>query len=256
MKKVLALLALSLVLAACSSTEVPLATDNLFLSEGNTDIETQTYYNRPLAIYEVTIENLSKQGQPFTPPVAATHPPYLRLFIPGFRTINGVKEIAENGNVAPLADGLAKSRFVTDSLIVLGAAGDPPPIFSGAKRSFQIQGRPGDAISYVAMLICTNDGFTGITTYLPYSIGQTSTRYSVAYDAGTEINTEAYADIVPPCAQITVGQNKGGTDQSNPALAENSVTKLHRNIRGNGDLTKAIHAWPEPVAKISIKRIK
>lgn len=248
------ILALSLVLAACSSPQAPEATnsDDTFLTEGEASFDTQGYYQSTVATYEVTIENLSK-GQPFTPPVAATHPRYLRLFIPGYRTTEGVRQIAENGNVTPLAEGLANSRFVTDSLVALG---DPPPILPGASRSFEIQGRTRDAVSFVSMLICTNDGFTGKTVSLPNRIGQERVTYTRGYDAGTEINTEAYEDIVPPCAQITIGEDKGGTGASNPDLAENSVTKFHRNIQGNGDLVKSIHRWQEPVGKITIKRIK
>jgi hypothetical protein len=47
------------------------------------------------------------------------------------------------------------------------------------------------------MLICTNDGFTGVNKLkLPSEIGQSVTVRTQAYDAGTEL----FADLVPPCA--------------------------------------------------------
>jgi hypothetical protein len=49
------------------------------------------------------------------------------------------------------------------------------------------------------MLICTNDGFTGSDGLrLPSKLGQSAMYYMAAYDAGSEINTEDFADIVPP----------------------------------------------------------
>ena len=261
MRKILGLLALALVLvlAACSpSEETPsTVTDGIFEMEEGQELAASSYTRGRMGTYEVTIENLS-EGQPFTPPVAATHPFYLRLFITGRPTTNGVKEIAENGNVMPLAEGLANSRLVTDSVVALPSEeGAPPPILPGAKRTFELEGGTrGDVISFVSMLICTNDGFTGRTVRLPRRVGQTVRSYAIGYDAGTEKNTEAFEDIVPPCSMITLGEDNGGTGESNPALAENSVTKRHRNIQGNADLQKGLHGWDEPVAKIYIKRIK
>jgi len=258
MKKTLTfcILALSLVLAACSSSSTPVASaPDVLLEAEAPSLDTQGYYRSRVGTYEVTISNLSN-GQPFTPPVVATHPRYLRLFIRGFRTTEGVRQIAENGNVAPLAEGLANSRFVTDSLVALPEEGAPPPILPGDSRTFEIDGRTRDAVSFVSMLICTNDGFTGRTVRLPNRVGKSLTSYTIGYDAGTEINTEAYEDIVPPCAVLTTGENKGGTGESNPDLAENGFTAVHPNIQGNGDLQPSIHRWNEPVAKIVIKRVK
>lgn len=261
MKKFIGFLALALILAACSTGEelaTAPTTDTFLELEQSGELNTQ-YYRSPVRTYEVTVENLSK-GQPFTPPVAATHPRYLRLFIRGWPATQGVKEIAENGNVAPLADGLASlkgSRFVTDSLVALGAEGDPPPILPGSSRSFEIEGRARDIVSFVSMLICTNDGFTGTAMRLPPRKGQSYSQYAIGYDAGTEVNTESFSDIVPPCPALTgVESSETGTGMSNPDLAEGSVVKVHPNIQGVDDLVPAIHAWEEPIAKITVKRIK
>lgn len=258
MKRFVGFLILALILAACSTGEEPAvapSADTFLELEGTGDLEAQ-YHGGPVRTYEVTVENLS-EGQPFTPPVAATHPRYLRLFIRGLPATNGVKEIAENGNIAPLAEGLASlegSRFVTDTLVALG---DPPPILPGSSRSFEIDGRPRDIVSFVSMLICTNDGFTGAAMRLPQRLGQSYSRYAIGYDAGSEINTEDFNDIVPPCPALTgVETDKAGTGMSNPELAEGSVVKVHPNIQGGADLIPDIHAWEEPVAKVTVKRIK
>lgn len=43
---------------------------------------------------------------------------------------------------------------------------------------------------------------------------------------------------------------------SNPALAESGVIIPHANIVGNGELTRGLHGWGNPVAKIVIKRVR
>ena len=104
-----------------------------------------------------------------------------------------------------------------------------------------------------AMLICTNDGFTGIDTLaLPESGSQTVE--TNGYDAGTENNTEDFAHMVPPC-QGLVGVSSGeeGTGTSDPALAEGGVVSPHAGILGGiDDLTVADHGWIDPVARVTI----
>ena len=87
------------------------------------------------------------------------------------------------------------------------------------------------------MLICTNDGFTGVDGLrLPGAVGQTVVANTAAYDAGTEANTEDFGDIVPPC-QAVIG------------------------VRGNGPLPPEIggndggHKWErEPISDCSGNR--
>ena len=107
------------------------------------------------------------------------------------------------------------------------------------------------------MLICTNDGFTGVDTLrLPKKVGDTASAYTSAYDAGTEINTEDFADIVPPCQGLVgVSSDDAGTGMSNPALAENGVITMHPNVQGGNDLLTGVHGWADPVAMIEVVRI-
>ena len=72
-----------------------------------------------------------------------------------------------------------------------------------------------------------------------------------------KINTEDFADIVPPCQGLVgISSDDEGTGVSNPALAENSVIKLHPNVQGGDDLVPAVHGWSEPVGKVRIRRIR
>jgi hypothetical protein len=116
--------------------------------------------------------------------------------------------------------------------------------------------RKAKRLSWVSMLICTNDGLTGVDSLkLPREVGKSKGRRTNGYDAHTEINTEDYADIVPPC-QGLIGDSSGepGTGVSNPALAEGGVIAHHEGILGGSDLDPAIHGWTDPVARIKVER--
>ena len=111
------------------------------------------------------------------------------------------------------------------------------------------------------MLICTNDGFTGIDSLrLPKKVGDTVSAGSLAYDAGTEMNTELFADIVPPCPDLTgVASTVPGTDQSDTDLAEGGVITHHggvSTVAGMNTLLASVHGWDTdaPVAMISVTR--
>jgi hypothetical protein len=228
-----------------------LATASLFLIAANGAVQAAPN----VSTYEVTITNLTT-GQPLTPPVVATHRRSVIVFEVGEPASFGVKEIAENGNTTPLADELAANKKVHQVLTV--SAGTPPPLLPGQSLTFQITAdRPAKFLSFVSMLICTNDGFTGVDGLrLPKWVGESVIEYTDGYDAGTEINTEDFADIVPPCPVLTgVPSSDPGTGVSNPALAQNGVIEHHPGIQGGNDLLPAVHGWADPVARITVTRI-
>jgi hypothetical protein len=210
--------------------------------------------------YEVTITNLTG-GQPFSPPVVATHVSGFRSFRIGKPASLGIQQIAENGNNGPMVAALQASPRVFD---VAEAAAPLVP-----------EGRPGAAmfddtvtltveasdearfVSFATMLVCTNDGFTGLRRVrMPSKVGNSRTFTTAGYDAGTEINTEDFADIVPPCqALIGVTSTDPGTGMTNPALAEGGVIHHHPGIAGGVDLVPAIPGWTDPVAEVSVERV-
>ena len=209
------------------------------------------------ATYEVTVTNLTR-GQPFTPPLAVTHRRSLSVFEVGELASLGVQEIAENGNLGPLADELALDDKVSDLVIALPSSpSSPPPILQGTSRTFTITAdRGAKFFSFVSMLICTNDGFTGLDgVRLPEDDDDPSVHTLVAYDAGTENNTEDFDDMVPPCAPLTGGSPGQGTGMTNPLLAEGGVIHMHQGIQGGSDLSQGTHGWTNPVATVSITRL-
>lgn len=216
----------------------------------------------PVATYEVTITNLT-MGQPFTPPVLATHRQSTQLFAVGDPASNGVQQVAENGAVPVLVDELNGNRHVED--VQVGAAplvpaGVPGSGVGPVSDTYTITAARGaKVLSIVSMLVCTNDGFAGLNSVrLPKKVGDSTTVYLNAYDAGTEINTEDFADIVPPCqGLIGVTSDDSGAGMSNPTLVEGGVVHPHQGIQGGSDLLAypGIHGWTDPVGEVVIVRV-
>ena len=214
---------------------------------------------KPADTFEVTFTNLTG-GQPLTPAVAATHRGRNELFRVGDRASFGLKEIAENGNNAPMLSRLASDRDVSDFLEAPGGplvpAGTPGDTMFGQSTTFTITAdRGARRLSLASMLICTNDGFTGVNGLrLPRKAGHSVTVETMGYDAGTEANTEDLADMVPPCQGLIGVTGEPGTDQSDPALAQNDVIRHHSGITGRRDLEPGVHGWDvnAPVARIAV----
>ncbi len=208
--------------------------------------------------YKVTITNLTS-GQPFTPPVLATHTSKASIFGLGEDSSDEIQAIAENGNNAPLVAALSSSfqvHQVVEGTAPLIPDGNPgaAPFESSATYYINARGR-ARFLSVAAMLICTNDGFTGVDSIrLP---SRKRTVYAVAYDARSEQNTEDFADMVPPCqGLIGVSSDDAGVGASNPLLAEDGFVIPHPGIGGGADLQPNVHNWSDPVAKIVIERVR
>lgn len=251
MRRILPLTLGVAVLAACGDAEINeprLAPDGI---DAASDVATGIAAS---AEYRVTITNLTAAGQPLTPPLAVTHRKPVSLFTVGEAASFALKEIAENGNLEPMLDHLDGAPHVTDVVV---AAGSPPPLLPGASITFDLSVETGARyVSFVSMLICTNDGFTGQDGLrLPKAVGEIVEATSGAYDAGTELNTEDFANMVPPCPALTgVETDDPGTGTSDPALAEGDMIRHHAGIQGIADLDPSLHGWDDPVARIVVER--
>jgi hypothetical protein len=213
----------------------------------------------PSPMYEVRLVNVAR-NQWLTPPVVAVHDRSVDLYTPGQKASLGVAQIAENGNVEPLVGSLTGARGVASVMVAVSA--EEPPLAPGEETTLTMSGRGfADRISLVSMLICTNDGFTGIDgSPLPTHVGQSREFFGSDFDAGSERNTENLADMVPPCQALNgVADDEAapGTGMSNPDLAEGSVIRDHPGVTGSGDLTAAAHGWDteQPIIKVVVTRV-
>lgn len=210
--------------------------------------------------FRVTITNLA-EGQPLTPPVVALHNANVDIFTVGEAASFEVKEIAENGNNAPLLGVLGSLKAVADfaegTTGPLVPPGTPGDAMFDQSVEFELAPEPGSRfLSVVSMLICTNDGFSGVDSiHVPKAVGETVTHLANAYEAGTEANTEDLRDMVPPCQDLMGVTGGPGTGQSDPALAQNSVIQHHSGITGRRDLIPEVHGWTDPVMRIEIEAL-
>lgn len=194
------------------------------------------------AKYVVTITNLT-YDQIISPPVVVLHDASVQLFEPGQPAIDELAALAEDGVTAPLAGLLSVVPGVADFAV---AGGGIPPTGS-ISVEVRATGNAG-LLSLAGMLISTNDAFVGVESR-PLPNGAISSRgmtfYAVAYDAGSEANTESCAHIPgPPCGNGGVRVTEG---------AEGFV-HVHRGIHGTGDLDAAAKDWRNPVARITVTR--
>ena len=212
------------------------------------------------ATYRVTVTNLAA-GQPQTPPLVVLHGAEASLAESGAPASEGLQQLAENGNPQILVDALSGAEGVAAV-----AVGEHPLVAGGVPGAAELPSfaalevsAPASAglVSIASMLICTNDGLSLVhDAALPAEVGAQAVYYSGAYDAGTERNTESFADLVPPCQGVVgVTGESEGAGMSNPDLAEGGVLAEHPGIAGAADLDAMTHAVAEQPALVVIERI-
>ena len=201
--------------------------------------------HRTEATYVVEFENLT-EGQYLTPPNWAAHDRGADVFELGEAASPGVEAVAERGGVPVLAEELLAA--IDEQGLGVSGVGGSDPIGPGGSVSFEFT-TAESRLSIVSMIVCTNDGFAGLDgRRLPGRDGQSRTYYLRDYDAGTELNTENRADLVP--APFCNGP--GGTGEDQPEIdGEGRITR-HRTLQGVGDLPDSFD-WRSPAAAVTIE---
>jgi Spondin_N len=208
--------------------------------------------------YRVTLQNLTT-GQPFSPPVAATHRPRLHMFQVGRLATDQLAAIAQDGNEAPMVALLNGSSDVTQTVDIgrpLTTRGRTIGSFTDTV-TFDIMAHAADRFSLATMLICTNDGFLGLDAVQLPPHGM-HTFELVGWDAGRENNTEQSEDIVDPCSAlgpVPLSGDPNGNRDTEVATVPPEPIHLHPGIAGSGDLSPAMHGWSNPVARVTIERL-
>ncbi|HEU4429768.1 MAG TPA: spondin domain-containing protein [Myxococcota bacterium] len=198
-----------------------------------------------LATYEVVVTNVTRD-QRFTPVLAATHGEGVRLFELGSPASPELATLAEEGDTAPLAALLDSAPAVRE---VSSTAGLLDP---GASVAIEIRGVPGERVSLAAMLIPTNDAFFAVSSAALPRTREPQLLSAVAYDAGSEVNDERCASIPGPGFVECGGPGGGGA----PSGGEEGFVHVHNGIHGAGDLDERERDWRNPVARISVRRVR
>ncbi|KPZ59732.1 spondin domain-containing protein [Pseudoalteromonas sp. P1-7a] len=157
----------------------------------------------------------------------------------------GLEMIAESGaNEAYLSD--------ENALASVSAEG---PIGPGETTTVTLSVEAQDVLnlSFAAMLGNTNDAFTGLSSIdvSTLAVGDTLTRTTLAYDAGTEANTETAETVPGPAA------NGEGFNEIRDDIID--LITMHPGVVSNQDglSTSALGAgqkFDNPVSKIMIER--
>lgn len=189
--------------------------------------------------YRVTVYNLTK-GQIFNPTFVAAHSRRLSVFTAGEAATDELAALAEDADHTGLETELRSAGATVK--VRLGV------ILPGDNAYVDIKtNRRNNRISVLGMLVTTNDAFYALNGV---PVPRRSGTYRVpAYDAGSEVNNEN-CDYIPgpPCNN----PNMRPTDN-----AEGYV-HIHNGIHGIGGngVEPAMHDWHNPVAQITITRVK
>ncbi|MFB6304215.1 MAG: spondin domain-containing protein [Haloferacaceae archaeon] len=210
--------------------------------------------------YRVTVANRTN-GQPFTPPAVAAHRPDVGVFSVGEPASRPVREVAENGNLGPLVELIEE----TDAIRASAVGGSPlvpsaDPGDTGLPYSATLEFEADASathLTFLCMLVATNDGFAGLDTVpLPDPVGASRTYHAGSYDAGTEENSEDFRDMVPPADTLMgVDSSDEGTTSPDPrTVVTDGVVTPHPGIAGTGDLDPEIYGWEDPAALVHVER--
>ncbi len=230
------------------------------IASGGAALANQDEDHDRLVTFRVSLQNLTG-GQPFSPPTAATHDEDLHMFQVGELATDELAAIAQDGNEIPMVrlfNGFRLDDDVTD-VVDVGRPITPRGVAKGGfsdSVTFMIRAHPSDRLSIATMLICTNDGFTGLDGVKLPKHG-TRVFLTNAYDAGREVKTEKQPDLVEPCSLLGPVVLPGAHPSPNfdPPIVPPYPIRMHAGIQGVGDLSVALHGWVNPVAKVTITRV-
>ncbi len=203
-----------------------------------------------MASFSVTVSNLTN-AQPLSPVAVIAHQDGYSFFSIGSPATVGLEEMAEGGdNSALLAEADA------DAMVTVTASG-AMPIGPGASEIVTVDllesELPGTRISVATMLVNTNDAFSGLDAVLVDSmaVGEILRFRSIAYDAGTEADSEQ-ATVIPGPAGGGEGFNAARDDQADQVSVHSGVVSRDDGF-ATSDLTEQ-HRFDNPVVQILIVR--
>lgn len=141
------------------------------------------------AQYEITLTNATA-GQALSPPAALLHDPGFQAWRIGSGASPGLEMLSEGG---------ASADFVAELPMAYAAHSASEPLMPGQSLQMALSADVQHplALTTAAMLIQTNDGFTGITAWSlnHLTMGESASKLMPVYDAGTEMNSETQSSV-------------------------------------------------------------
>ena len=197
--------------------------------------------------YEVKVTNLTS-AQPLSPLALVLHGDGYQMWSTGSSASSGLELLAEGGDNTELLAEAADPANVTMSgsgVIVPGAS---ETVTIEADQASDLE------LSLASMLVNTNDAFTGLRGESVGGLanGESKSLRIIAYDAGTEANTESAATIPGPAA---------GGEGFNAARDDRDSVGGHPGVVSsddglNGSVLGEEHRFDNPVASVTITRVQ
>jgi len=207
----------------------------------------------PIAMsdFTISITNLTN-ARPLSPVALVAHDSIYSYFRVGEPATAELELLAESGdNTDLIAAATADSNVITTRQ---GAGVIPPGGTESFDLSIAANQVTGARISLATMLVNTNDAFTGLNG-LPIaslSAGEVLGFTAIAYDAGTEDDTEAAATIPGP-AGGGEGFNVARDDRADFVTMHSGAVTADDGLASSA-LTSQ-HRFLNPVARIEVMRI-
>ncbi len=239
LRQALALVLAATVLAACSDND-----DAVF-----TPPPTPT--PPAMASFDVTVTNLTN-AQPLSPVAVIAHQDGYAVFTIGSAATLGLEELAEGGDNSTLL-----SEADADAAVITTASG-AGPIGPGGNETISFEVLESDLsgllISVSSMLVNTNDAITGTNGIAVGDLqaGDSMVLRTIAYDAGTEANSEL-ATSIPGPAGGGEGFNAARDDAFDRVAMHSGVVGAEDGF-ASSDLSGQ-HRFDNPVASVRVERI-
>jgi len=233
-----------------------------------------------MARYEISVTNLTA-NQPLSPLAVVMHGHGYHTMEIGQPASMGLEKLAEGGDAgAFLAEATGDMIYKT----MMGDAPIPP----GGTTTIMLEmdmdamhmgdddisndmdmmnndmhgdmdmmhdGMPSPYLSFATMLVNTNDGFTSLNakSLAGLEVGETMMIHTVAYDAGTELNTEMQGTIPGP-ADGGEGYNAERHDMQDMVTMHPGVVSKDDGLAGS--VLNESHRFLNPVTMVKVTRLE
>ena len=185
--------------------------------------------------FQLTVRNLTAR-QPISPPIVVVHDSSAVLLPSSAGRLEGLEAFAESGSQPELIGSISGRSGVKD-VLRFGGVINP----NSHQTLLRVPADPGDHISVLGSLQCTNDAIT-LGTIIVSDDGSPSYGSGTVWDAGTEDNDESRDTV--PCL------NGEGVSNLDTDDGEGTISR-HSGISGNFDLG-SVFRWDQTVMDISL----
>ncbi|MBB1425991.1 spondin domain-containing protein [Shewanella sp. SG44-2] len=193
--------------------------------------------------FTVTVTNLTA-NQPMSPVILASHASDAMLWNAGEMASEALEKMAEGGDTADIAALSVINSSVNGTGLLM----------PGMSETLTLTLDEADvaSISLATMLVNTNDAFTGINSYTiaGMEVDATTAMKFMAYDAGTEANSEAKGTMPGPA---------DGGEGFNASRDDVDFVHIHPGVISMYDgladsVLGASHRFDNPVLAVTIMR--